>query len=106
MAYELPGAMVKSPRFWLIEGALLKVVDWVAGSETAPNVTLPSPLKEKAEVSRSSCFGKRKTRLQVLPASEAGMSKLKIVETVEETVPLKEVPMASSGEDESTGTIR
>jgi hypothetical protein len=31
---------------------------------------------------------------------------LKIVETVEETVPLKEVPTASSGEDESTGTIR
>lgn len=34
------------------------------------------------------------------------MSKLKILETVEVTVPLKLVPTAVSGEEESTGTIR
>jgi hypothetical protein len=34
------------------------------------------------------------------------MSKLKMLETVEETVPLNEVPGALLGEEESTGMIR
>jgi peptide subunit release factor 1 (eRF1) len=51
-------------------------------------------------------LGNKKTRLQVLPASEEGMSKLKMLETVEDTVPLNEVPGALLGEEESTGMIR
>jgi hypothetical protein len=34
------------------------------------------------------------------------MSKLKMLETVEETVPLNEVPGALLGDEESTGMIR
>jgi hypothetical protein len=33
-------------------------------------------------------LGKRKTRLHVLPASEEGISKLKMLEMLEVTVPL------------------
>jgi hypothetical protein len=41
-----------------------------------------------------------------LPESDEGMSKLNTLEIVELTVPLKEVPAAVSGEEESTGIIR
>jgi hypothetical protein len=51
-------------------------------------------------------LGNRKTRLQVFPESDWGMSKLKMLEMVEVTVPLKLVPNAVSGEDESMGIIR
>lgn len=41
-----------------------------------------------------------------MPLSAAGMSKLKIVETVLETVPKYEVPAAVLGLTELTGTIK
>jgi len=103
---ELPGETVISPRSCDTEGRLLKVVDLSTGEESLAKSILPSPLKLKDEVSRSWSSGKRKTRLQVFPESEAGMSKLNALEMVELTVPLNEVPGAVSGEEESTGIIR
>lgn len=44
--------------------------------------------------------------MHVLPASDLGMSKLKIVDTVSVTVPLNAVPRALFGAEESTGMIR
>lgn len=67
---------------------------------------MPSPLKLKDEVWRSCFSGKRNTRLQVLPESEDGMSKLNMLEMVEVTVPLNDVPAAVLGDDESIGMIR
>ena len=51
-------------------------------------------------------FGNRKTKLQVLPESDWGMSKLKMLDTVDVTLPLNWVPKAVLGEDESTGMIK
>ena len=48
----------------------------------------PEPVSSKAEVVSSVCRGRRKMRLHVLPAAEAGMSKLKIEDTTELMVPL------------------
>lgn len=48
----------------------------------------PLPENVYEEVWSWLCSGKRKTREQVLPESEDGMSKLKMLETVEETTPL------------------
>lgn len=104
--YWLPGETVIVPRSLETEGALWKVVDLVATPDSAAKSILPSPLKVNDEVCRSACFGNRKTRLQVLPESDWGMSKLKILETVEVTLPLNWVPAAVSGEDESMGTIK
>lgn len=59
---------------------------------------LPSPLKVKFEVWRSAFLGNRKTRLQVLPESDCGISKLKILEMLEVTSPLNEVPKALLGD--------
>lgn len=59
-----------------------------AGLESWEMSILPSPLKLKYEVSRSARWGKRKTRLQVLPECDEDTSKLKMVETVEFTMPL------------------
>lgn len=41
-----------------------------------------------------------------MPESDEGMSKLKMLEMLEVTVPLYWVPYAVSGEAELTGTIR
>lgn len=95
-----------SPKSWDTEGRLLKEVDSSTAEESLAKSILPSPLKLKDEVSRSWISGNKKTRLQVLPESDEGMSKLNALETVELTVPLKEVPGAVSGEEESTGMIR
>lgn len=103
---EVPGARVKSPKSCFTDGALLKVVDVVAGEESSAMSTLPSPLKVKEEVWSCDCIGKRKTSEHVLPESDWGMSKLKIEEMVEVTSPLNEVPIALSGDEESMGTIR
>ena len=48
---------------------------------------VPAPLKVNEEVSSSAWVGNKKTKLQVRPESDAGMSKLKMVETVDETAP-------------------
>jgi hypothetical protein len=45
-------------------------------------------------------------REHFFPASEAGMSKLKMEEMVEVTVPKYDVPAAVLGFEESMGTIR
>jgi len=50
--------------------------------------------------------GKRKIKEHVLEAYEAGMSKLKMLEMVELTVPLKEVCSAVFGEALEIGRIR
>lgn len=84
----------------------MKVVELVAGLDSAAKSIWPSPLKVNDEVWRSAFFGNRKTRLQVLPESDWGMSKLKMLETEDVTLPLNWVPAALSGEDESTGMIR
>ena len=85
---------------------MLKDVKESAVEESSAKSIFPSPLKLKDEVSRSSSLGKRKMRLQVLPESAFGMSKLNTVEMVELTVPLSPLPAAVPGEDESTATIR
>lgn len=59
---------------------------------------MPSPLKVKLEVCRSAFWGKRKTKLQVLPESDCGISKLKMLETLDVTLPLNEVPLAVFGD--------
>lgn len=84
----LPGEIVISPRSWETEGALLKVVELEAAPESLAISILPSPLKVKDEVWRSACWGNAKTRLQVLPESDEGMSKLKMLEILEVTSPL------------------
>lgn len=85
---------------------MAKVVDCVATPFKREKSIPPLPLKVKELVWSWAWVGKRKTREQVLPASEAGISKLKMEETVEETVPKYEVPEALFGFDESTGTMR
>lgn len=95
-----------SPRSWATEGTLLKVVSLLAAPDSLAKSILPSPLKLNEEVSRSSFLGKRKTRLQVLPESDEGISKLKTLDTVEVTVPFIAVPGAVSGEEESMGMMR
>lgn len=67
---------------------------------------MPSPLKVNDDVWSWDCSGNRKTKLQLLPESDWGMSKLKIDETCEDTTPLNLVPPAVSGELESIGTIK
>lgn len=98
--------MVVTPKSVLTEGVLLKVVDWVAGKLSSAKSTLPSPLKVNKDVRRSFCCGKWNTKEQVFPASEAGMSKLKIVEMVAVTSTLNWVPAAVLGEEESIGMMR
>lgn len=74
--------------------------------ESLPKTTLPSPLKLNEVVWSSSLRGNRKTRLQVLPENDCGISKLKVVATVALTVPLSPVPWGVSGFAESTRIIR
>lgn len=85
---------------------MLNVVEVLTARDNLAKSIFPSPLKVNDEVSRSCCLGKRKTRLHVFPVSEAGMSKLKTLETVDVTVPLDPVPAVVSGEDESMATIK
>lgn len=66
---------------------------------------VPGPEKVKDDVSRSFWRGKRKTREQV-PVYEAGMSKLKMVLSVEVIVAKKPLPRAVVGLELSTPTIR
>lgn len=85
---EPPGEMVISPRSSATDGALWKVVFSEATPESFETSILPSPLKLYDDVWRSSFLGKRKTRLQLLPESDWGISNLKILEIVDVTVPL------------------
>lgn len=71
----------------MTDGALLYVVALVATAESNEKSIPPLPEKVKEEVTRSDCLGKRKIRLHVLPESEAGISKLKMDEVLESTVP-------------------
>jgi len=64
------------------------VVCCVAGLCRRETVIPPVPVSVKLEVLSCDWVGRRKTREQVLPASDAGMSKLYIDDTVEEKVPL------------------
>jgi hypothetical protein len=58
------------------------VVLELAGPLSIAKSIPPAPEKSNDEVSKSFCSGKRKTREQVLPLSELGMSKLNKLETV------------------------
>lgn len=78
----------------------------MAGDVSSATSIWPSPLKVNEDVCSWDCSGNRKTREQVFPASDSGTSKLKIVETVSEIVPEKDVPAAVSGWAESMGTIK
>lgn len=60
---------------------------WVAADLSMEKSILPSPEKVKEEVVSWSWVGKRKTRVQVLPASPPGMSKLKMDDLVGVTSP-------------------
>lgn len=95
-----------SPRSLETDGALSKVVEVVAAEDSSEKSILPSPLNVKAEVSRLAFSGNKKTRLQVLPESDEGISKLKMLETVDVTLPFNEVPAALFGDDESMGIIK
>jgi len=66
----------------------------------------PLPEKVNEEVVSWAWVGNRKINEQVFPESEEGMSKLKIVEIVEDTSPKKDVPAAAFGFEESIGTMR
>lgn len=78
----------------------------MAGEFNREKSIFPSPEKVKDDVVSSSSLGKRKTRVQVLPASAAGISKLKMDDMLEVTSPKKDVPAALSGFDLSTETMR
>jgi hypothetical protein len=82
------------------------VVPWTAGAYRSLNSTSPEPVREKVEVSSCFCSGNKKSAEQRLPAKEAGMSKLKMLLMLLETVPLNEVVYDLLGLDESTGIIR
>ncbi len=103
---ELPGEIVITPKPCETEGTLLNVVELLTVCESLPTAILPSPVKLNEVVTRSSFLGNRKTRLQVLPDNDDGISKLKVVETVELMVPLSPVPWVISGLAESIRTIR
>lgn len=107
MLYELPGATVVTPKSCAMLGRLANVVCNVAAAVSELKSMPPVPEKVKLEVCRSDCLGKRKTSEQVLPASEGGMSKLKMLETVELIWPLsEEAPAAWFGLAELMGMIR
>lgn len=74
--------------------------------ESLPKATLPSPLKLNEVVCSSSFLGNRNIKLHVLSEYDWGISKLKVVATVELTVPLNPVPWGVSGLAESIRTIR
>lgn len=107
MLYALPGATVVTPKSCAMLGRLANVVCVVAVPLSELKSMPPVPEKVKLEVCRSDCLGKRKTSEQVLPASEAGMSKLKMLDTVELIWPLsEEIPAAWFGLAELMGMIR
>lgn len=78
----------------------------VAAEDNCSKPTSPVPENSYDEVSSCDWRGNRKIRLQVWPAYEVGMSKLKMVDTLEEMVPKYWVPNAVSGDVEETGTIK
>lgn len=93
MVYAFPGTKVVRPYSSEIFGAVLYVVAFVAAESSNANLTAAGePLREYEEVSSMLSSGMRRWILHILPASEAGMSKLKIEEMLPEAVPLKEVP--------------
>lgn len=81
-------------------------MDEVAGEESFSKSTSPEPENSYEEVSSCDWRGNRKIRLQVCPAYDDGISKLKIVEVLDEIVPKYCVPYAVSGEVDDTGTMR
>lgn len=85
---------------------MFSVVEVLTVDESLPKATLPSPLKLNEVVWSSSFLGNRNTRLQVLPEYDCGISKLKVVATVELIVPLSPVPWGVSGLAESIRTIK
>jgi hypothetical protein len=87
------------------EGTLFSVEVLIV-CESLPKATLPSPLKLNEVVWSSSFLGNKRIRLQVLPENDCGISKLKVVVTVELIVPLSPVPWGVSGLAESIRTIR
>lgn len=105
-AVLLPSVRANIPNLLATAGALWKVVPRVAIDDNLSNSTAPEPDKEYEDVSRSSCRGRRKFKEHVLPAYEAGMSKLKIVDVLGEMVPKYDVPAAVSGDEEEIGIIR
>lgn len=84
----------------------MKVVCWLAGVVRASTEIPPLPLIVKLEVTSCSCLWKMKTSEHVKPAYEAGRSKLKMDETVDEIWPKWLVPAAWLGWFLSTGIIR
>lgn len=89
MTYSLPGVTLSGPpKSRVTDGTVLKLVCSVAGLDSRATSNPPEPLRLKADVVSLSCWGSRKTSVQVLPESDWGMSKLKIEEMVEEMVPL------------------
>lgn len=106
--YELPDCKLGiDPRpLTAALGTVLYVVCCVAGEDSSLTLIPPWPLNAYAEVSSAACSGKRKTSEHVLPAYDAGRSKLKMVLSVGVRVPLYCVPYAVSGWAELTGTIR
>jgi hypothetical protein len=82
------------------------VVEVLIVCESLPKATLPSPLKLNDVVWRSSFLGNKNIKLQVLPKYDCGISKLKVVATVELIVPLRPVPWGVSGLAESMRTTR
>lgn len=78
----------------------------VAAVANCSKSIVPVPEKVYEDVSSSDLSGRRKIRLQVEPEYDEGMSKLKIVEVLEEMVPKYCVPAAVSGVSEDIGMIR
>jgi hypothetical protein len=85
---------------------LLKLVDAVATPLRSAKSSVPLPERVYDEVVSCDWRGKRKTSVHVLPASPAGMSKLKMLEIVAVAWPKKLVPGADAGWDASMGIIR
>jgi hypothetical protein len=85
---------------------LEKLVAEVATPANREKSMAPLPLRVKDEVCNWAWVGKRKISEHVSPAYEVGMSKLKMLEMVDETCPSKLVPGALVGLLESMGMIR
>ena len=80
MTYSFPGvtlSMVRGSKLsFAMVGQVLEVVCWIAGLRKRETVIPPVPVRVYLEVLSCDWVGKKKTREQVLSASEAGMSKL------------------------------
>lgn len=87
MGYALPGETVTWPRLLATAGRLLYEVDWLTPGDSCEKSRAPEPDMVYDEVSRVLCSGNRNVTWHVWPAADAGMSKLKTLETVAVTVP-------------------